>query len=649
MWTVEGSASVSDVNGNLLFYSNGGGRDPSFSGQPAGKIWNRQHEVMYDMGYTEGGGFSAAQSSVIIPRPGVTGNYYLFTMEEVEFPVGGDVPGQPQGRGLSWFEIDMALNGGLGGVANYKGLAYVPTYEGLCAVRHSNGSDYWIIVHRSDNQGLAIFPVTGLGVGNPLLFKTSFITGGMIKASPDGKWLSFFSDSGEQILLQFDPSNGNASNIQILDAFPNYVEFSPNSKRLFLTSDNEVQYFDLTNPNINSSKMTVDDFPGFDFINGFNYIIGQMQLAPDGKIYLLRSDFETDSVWLSAIVCPNSTPFLEINTLGFYAGPAGFYFGLPNFDNAIFRRQDDIYTVNLGPDRTFCKGASIVLDAGAGGSVYTWSTGSSTQSLEINTAGLYTVSVTTGCGTGVDSIRVEELNLVSDAGIDSTVCRGVSVQLNGSGYGQFSWSPAGSVSNPNIADPFFTGQSTTELTLTTTSSGCLVEDMVTIVVLTPPVATASPTDTAIVQGAAVTLSGVGNGSLLWSPAAGLSCTACPDPVATPEVATTTYILTVTSPEGCTDTAQVVVRVLPPDCDVKMPNAFSPNGDQTNDDFKPIGDIESYELTIYNRWGQRIYEGSTPWDGRIDAKEATVDVYLYPAIVIVCREEKVLTGNVTLLR
>lgn len=167
MFTVEGCASISDSEGNLLFYSNGGGRDPVLSGQVSGKIWNRNHEVMFDMGNTEGGGFSAAQSSVIIPKPGEVGKYYLFTMEEVEFDLGGSVPGQPQGRGLSYFEIDMAENGGLGGVVDYQGMILVPSFEGLCAVRHQNGIDYWIIAHNSNN-GMSVFPITSSGVESPL-------------------------------------------------------------------------------------------------------------------------------------------------------------------------------------------------------------------------------------------------------------------------------------------------------------------------------------------------------------------------------------------------------------------------------------------------------------------------------------------------
>ncbi|MFM7401124.1 MAG: hypothetical protein ACKO4W_09500, partial [Bacteroidota bacterium] len=219
MFSFEGSASIADANGNLLFYSNGGGRDPVLSGQSSGKIWNRNHDVMYDMGNTEGGGFSSAQSAVIIPRPGTPDRYYLFTMEEVEYNVGGEVPGQPLGRGLSFFEVDMTQNGGLGGVVDYNEMILVPSYEGLCAVRHQNGTDYWIIAH-SDNTGMSVFPVTAAGVGTPTLY--NIISGGIIKGSPDGKWLC----SSDRI-LPFDNQTGVITDAGLNLTDINWFEFSP--------------------------------------------------------------------------------------------------------------------------------------------------------------------------------------------------------------------------------------------------------------------------------------------------------------------------------------------------------------------------------------------------------------------------------------
>ena len=314
MFSFEGSASIADANGNLLFYSNGGGRDPVLSGQSSGKIWNRNHDVMYDMGNTEGGGFSSAQSAVIIPRPGTPDRYYLFTMEEVEYNVGGEVPGQPLGRGLSFFEVDMTQNGGLGGVVDYNEMILVPSYEGLCAVRHQNGTDYWIIAH-SDNAGMSVFPVTAAGVGTPTLY--NIISGGIIKGSPDGKWLC----SSDRI-LPFDNQTGviTDAGLNLTDIIS--FEFSPDSKRLFFSrSHSSFGYYSLTAPDITGSAVIFAQFP-----SSSNGLFGQMQVAPDGNIYVV--EFEIFKTWLAVIVCPNSVPLLNRKVFEYNTGPL-FLWGCP--------------------------------------------------------------------------------------------------------------------------------------------------------------------------------------------------------------------------------------------------------------------------------------------------------------------------------
>ncbi len=640
MQTFEGCASIADANGNLLFYTNGGGRDPVLSGQSSGKIWNRNHQVLYDMGNTEGGGFSAAQSSVIIPRPGVPNHYYLFTMEEIEYYVGGAVPSQPQGRGLSYFDVDMGLTGGLGGVASYTGMILTPSYEGLCAVRHTNGSDAWIVVH-NDTLGLAVFPVNTAGVGTPILYNLPGGTSGIIKGSPNGKWLTI-----NQVLYQFDATTGSVSNPLLLAANINFAEFSPNSKRLFVISaSEEVQYFDLTNPDIAGSKITVTQ------VSSLGTIIGQMQLAPDGKIYFVQNDFFADSIYLSTIVCPNTAPFVELKKIAFSAADDQIFFGLPNFDNAIFRRDvDPPLPVNLGTDQTLCGNQNIVLDAGINNATYIWSNGASSQTIPVESPGTYAVTVTAaGCGVGADTIVVNQLSLNLNAGSDRSICIGESVQLDATGNGLLAWTPAAVVSNPTSATPLFTGTSTTTLVLTATLDGCTAQDSLTITVSPTPNVTAAPSDTTILAGAAVQITGTGTGTAIWSPAAGLSCSDCLNPLATP-TETTTYTLVVTNAAGCSATANVTITVTPPDCSPKLPNAFTPNGDTVNDDFKPVGDaIESYDLTIYNRWGQEVFKGNTAWDGRLDNQDAPSDVYVYRMSVRVCGNVQAFSGDITLVR
>ena len=85
--------------------------------------------------------------------------------------------------------------------------------------------------------------------------------------------------------------------------------------------------------------------------------------------------------------------------------------------------------------------------------------------------------------------------------------------------------------------------------------------------------------------------------------------------------------------GCVDTGAITITVTTL-YEFDMPNAFTPNGDQHNDVFKPVfrGDIfKEYHLSVYSRWGQRVFDTTTPgdgWDGEINGKPLESDVYLY---------------------
>jgi gliding motility-associated-like protein len=640
--TFEGSASIADADGNLLFYTNGGGRNPILAGETSGKIWNRNHEVMYDMGFTEGGGFSATQSSVIIPKPGDPQNYYLFTMEEGEFDVGGAVPGQPLGRGLSYFDVDMSLNGGLGGVAAYEGSIFVPSYEGLCAIRHTNGSDYWIIVH-NDTFGLAVFPVNPNGVGIPVFYNTTGVAGGGIKGSPDGKWVSVAN-----YLLSFNATTGVLGNPLELDVFPYFSEFSPNSKRLFFnTLNTDIGYLDLTSPNINSSTVILGQVQ-----QGTDFLLGPMQVAPDGKIYFVQLSFTGDTVYLSDIACPNTTPLLELETFGFSRLNYGTFYSLPNFDNAIFLNDTEPPVVsNLGNDQTLCGDQTIVLSTGVNNATYTWSNGAQTPTLSVSTPGTYTVTVSPGCGAAVvDSVAINQVFINLNAGSDSSICIGDTLQLAAESNGQVSWTPANLVTAPSTLNPFFTGNSTSTLFITSQLEGCTLIDSITITVIDRPTVGIMALDTTTIEaGESVQLSGMGTGTILWSPATGLSCTTCTNPIATP-TETTTYTLEVTNAAGCSNSEKITITVTPPDCTPKIPNAFTPNSDSTNDSFFPIGNtIDAYNLTIYNRWGQEIFSDTKPWDGQLGGKDAPCDVYIYKLNMQICGNNQTFLGDVTLIR
>jgi len=92
-------------------------------------------------------------------------------------------------------------------------------------------------------------------------------------------------------------------------------------------------------------------------------------------------------------------------------------------------------------------------------------------------------------------------------------------------------------------------------------------------------------------------------------------------------------LTVTSVNGCTDTASKFIRI-EPTYGLYIPSAFTPNNDPKNEQFciTGYGVIEdNYELFIYNRWGQLVYETTNRedcWDGKYNGKPAETGIYVY---------------------
>lgn len=134
----------------------------------------------------------------------------------------------------------------------------------------------------------------------------------------------------------------------------------------------------------------------------------------------------------------------------------------------------------------------------------------------------------------------------------------------------------------------------------------------------------------IFVGESVVLHSNGNGTVIWDTHNTLSCTTCPDPVATPTV-TTVYRATNTLPNGCEVSDRYTVVVLN-DALVWVPTAFTPNGDGKNDYYGPIGKVpDGYKLQIYNRNGEVVYESRTindRWNGWWKGKRQPMGVYIY---------------------
>lgn len=95
-----------------------------------------------------------------------------------------------------------------------------------------------------------------------------------------------------------------------------------------------------------------------------------------------------------------------------------------------------------------------------------------------------------------------------------------------------------------------------------------------------------------------------------------------------------------------------------DCYIDIPNSFTPNNDGINDYFLPrqllAKGVKSFKMSIFNRWGQVIFEtekiDGRGWDGKFNGQDQPSGVYIYLIdVVMKTGQHEKYQGNVTLLR
>lgn len=358
VYTIEGVASISDANGNLLFYTDGV------------TVWNRTHAVMPN-GNNLFGHESTSQSAIIVPKLNDPSRYYVFTL---------DAQGQP--HGFNYSIVNMSLDGGLGDVEIKNVSLLALAGEKITAVKHCNGKDIWVIIHGWDSDAFYVYLITTSGINaTPVVSHTgSFISPvgnlsglGCMKASPNGKKLALAHTGLAADLCDFDNSTGIVSNAVSLflptEAYSNFagpygVEFSSNSKLLYLSVD----YYNLSG-NLLSAVLQYDaSLPDILSIQASKKIVyqeashgtagtyGSLQMAPDGKIYLA----EISQPFLSVINRPDSigASCQFVHAQQFLQSPPNFLpqstMGLPSFIQSYWRPNFKI--------RGECNGGRLYFD-----------------------------------------------------------------------------------------------------------------------------------------------------------------------------------------------------------------------------------------------------------------------------------------------
>ncbi len=225
----------------------------------------------------------------------------------------------------------------------------------------------------------------------------------------------------------------------------------------------------------------------------------------------------------------------------------------------------------------------------------------------------------------------------------------------------YDWLPASAVTPPS-GNPVVTvnaSQASDFGVVLTNQYGCRDTLSTRVTILDLPSAVrlnVNPPQILLGESSQLEVTGCTDCTYLWSPAESLNNPFARNPVASPE--RTTEYSVVVSKDGCSVTLRgtVTVNYLCEEPYIFFPTAFTPNGDGQNDVLRVRARpalVLDVNWVIYNRWGQKIFEGKSlndEWDGTFKGKELPPDVYGY-YLVVSCpggqKFEK--KGNVTLLR
>ncbi|HCL84476.1 MAG TPA: hypothetical protein DIC22_10905, partial [Chitinophagaceae bacterium] len=258
----------------------------------------------------------------------------------------------------------------------------------------------------------------------------------------------------------------------------------------------------------------------------------------------------------------------------------------------------------------------------------------------VGTAGTYYVKgidLLTGCSSNIQPVVVTifakpSVTITASA---TNICKGSMVRLTASSPGNtINWPGLGS-GNVVTATPM---ADTTYLAIATTSNGCMDTSAVSITVK-PFVVTLTANPDPVLAGTNTTLTTSANFTynvLSWSPAIFFTDqTAITQNIVVKDTSKS-FTVIAQSTDGCLDTATLFVVVDPNLKDFFIPNAFSPNGDGTNDMFKVYGSsVRDVTLIVYNQWGEKIFESKNAqngWDGTWKGRPQAVGVYVYVAQV-----------------
>ncbi len=530
---------------------------------------------------------SSSQSALIVPHPGDSAVYFIFTAGAGPY-VTDDNNGIRFSKVFPYSSLFLQ-------VTERNTVLLDTATEKLVAVGHCNDRDYWVLAHGWGDNNFYAWLVSDTGVSRqPIVSSvgavhsrlTAEYTIGYMKASPNGKRLALACNSMQTVqLFDFDNSTGIVSNpISLPSVGSNYsgeygVSFSPDNTRLYISGIDSTlqstlyQYTVTGTPaEIVASRQLIFSAP---VVGNPSNQIAALQLYRDGTILCARAE----SVFLGRVRYPNAAGVLcgyEHNGVRLAAG--GSSFGLPNNIDKQYNTGASCYRPNAyfsQNTKNICVGQCINFLDSSRHRPTSWkwlfpggepavSTEQNPPNICYHQPGTYSATLIVSNDRGRDTLVFPGAVVVwsypqADAGSDITICAGSEVSLHGSGGGAYRWSPDYKLSNKNIAAPIARPLKTTEYVLQVSNGPCLDYDTVVVTVLEPR--RILPALYNICAGDSIRHFYPASGTYHWEPATGLSDPNSNEPWISVQQ-TTQYTVTLIDENGCSSSAVVEVRVHP---------------------------------------------------------------------------------------
>ena len=354
------TSTISDRNGNLLFYSDGE------------KVWNRNNQLMPN-GFGLLGKDGQINTALIVPFVNDTSKYYLFISKGLTFHtpnVNDEI-----NYYFSYNIVDMNLNGGLGDIVIKNILIKNFANEKMVAIPHSNGIDIWWVCrdwttnfysYKINCQGFQINTPVISTIGLNINYDDNKLASGDIKTSSDGNFIAAcYKDYLE--IYKFNNSTGvfsNSINIPTTNCYG--IEFSADSKLLYITQrfptntggeEGSICQYNLANYNttaVLNSRIRIEQG---NFLGD-----GGLQIGPDKKIYFTDGGFGIDRIKdpnVQGIGCNFQADYITL--------PNEAFLRFPYAAPLTFINQNTQITYTVGPDcrtvtlrgKTFIKGNNL--------------------------------------------------------------------------------------------------------------------------------------------------------------------------------------------------------------------------------------------------------------------------------------------------